>query len=126
MTRYEQGFLNKCAEYGVDEKVASFLLKNAGAGDVISGTGDFLRTAGGKVGDFLNNVGSNVSKDHLNYGVIPGLAGAAGGYLLGDLISGDDPRKRRINQILMALLGGAGAIAAKSSGYGLPNVALQE
>lgn len=42
MTRYEQGFLTKCAERGLDRDQAAVLLKKAGLKDILRGARDLL------------------------------------------------------------------------------------
>jgi hypothetical protein len=64
MTRYEQGFMSKCAEYGVDADTAIMLMqKNAGFFSSAIGKG---RKAGMRLWELLRGGNADVLKDYNN------------------------------------------------------------
>ena len=85
MTRYEQGFLNKCAEYGVDGR--SILYKRAGGGKLLAGT------AGAGVGGLTGALAS-----------LPALLAAGAGAGLGTAMAPRDKTGKK-NRLKGALIG---------------------
>ena len=79
MTAYEQGFITKCAEYGVSEDTAAKMLKSAVR--YFGETGDYYTTP---------------------------LLGAGAGALIGAL-SKSESRKERIRKALIGLVAGGAA-----------------
>lgn len=102
MTRYEYGFLTKCAEYGIDP--AWLVKESQSSGIDLQGVLDSIKNR-------VSDTYSAVKSDPVNKGVIPGLIGAA----LGSMASGAadtltmerDEYKRKRNRLVLALLGSA-------------------
>ena len=87
MTRYEKGFIEKCAEYGID---GVSLLKKAEP-----------TSLGKAYAEIANNVRDN--------NILAILTGGLGGAAIGDIQSIDDRKKRLKNIITGALVGAGGA-----------------
>lgn len=80
MTAYEQGFLTKCAEYGVDGRL---LLKQAQAKWNRTGLGGAIGGTAGAIYGAVTSKKRNLRaalKNALKYGLIGGGIGALGGY----------------------------------------------
>lgn len=83
MTRYEHGFLTKCAEYGVDANTAVHLMrKRASMGSVVS---SFTPEVAGAIGK-LDGAGKAARKiPWFKILAALGLAGGAGGLLVNNM-----------------------------------------
>ena len=124
MTRYEQGFMNKCAEYGVD---ASRMIKQARISMPYKLKGFNIGDLqiGGAVGPGVNAVGvgsrnggimANISDTALHNGIVGSLFGVGAGMAHEE---SKDPEKRKnyLKSILIGLLaGGAVGVGATMVG----------
>lgn len=115
MTRYEQGFTNKCAEYGVD---GSAMLKqaatvsglgfNAGAGRIGGVAGGYTTGHGMNTAGFVSrNGGASISLSDaaINNGLLGAGIGAAAG-VSRELLRDPAYRKRWLKSILIGILAG--------------------
>ena len=123
MTRYEQGFMNKCAEYGVDpsavvefamRKMAQSALPNIGTGggfklgDLTVGGGTVKGGGGAGIGAVSpsGGVGAFLSSNAIGNSILGAGAGALTGLAMEHFSGGD--RKEYLKRMLrMALLGAA-------------------
>lgn len=114
MTRYEQGFINKCAEYGVDGRTV--LAKLAQAADASATPAAPVAPAGG--GYILPHVktpsAAQLVAGRASAASLPFLAAAGTGALAGALID----RKRRLRGALIGALAGIPALSAAAGYYG--------
>ena len=123
MTRYERGFMNKCAEYGVD---ASYMFKQAGI--------DMPKLKGFRIGDLrvggafgpgVNAIGlgssnggiaANISDTALHNGALGAGLGALAG-ITSEGLKDPEKRKHYLKSILIGLLaGGAAGVGATMVG----------
>jgi len=115
MTRYEKGFIEKCAEHGVDgsrllSKSARFSGKGFQIGDL--GVGYMHGYGGSTVGIGSRNGGLGLTASVSDTGINNALLGAGAGAAIGltrELLRDPEKRKHYLRSILMGLVGG-GAI----------------
>jgi len=122
MTRHEQGFIAKCAEYGMTDDAARYVYtKIAEAGGFFDGVSNAASKAWDRTKGAFNKTVSSVKSDWMNNGAVPGLIGAAGGALLYNTLlknPDDSSSAKRRKMILYGLLGSMLATGAKAHGYG--------
>lgn len=115
MTRYEKGFIEKCAEHGVDgsrllSKSARFSGKGFQIGDL--GVGYMHGYGGSTVGIGSRNGGLGLTASVSDTGINNALLGAGAGAAIGltrELLRDPEKRKHYLRSILIGLAGG-GAI----------------
>ena len=131
MTRYERGFMNKCAEYGVD---GLFMLKyaasasglgfNVGAGSLggIKGgyaTGHGMNTAG--FGSRNGGISVSLSDAAINNGLLGAGIGAVSG-ITREALRDDNERKHYLKSLLRGILYGGGIGLASTVIGGIPDI----
>ena len=113
LTRYEQGFLNKCAEYGVPDQVAGAMLKQAALSQ-----DEFkeLRALKGLTTDNVEvNYSEYLKRRRLMKILMPLLLGAHGAVVGGAAGGGE-------GALAGAGLGAGAGLAAAGAGIGLANL----
>lgn len=80
MTRYEQGFMNKCAEYGVKQADAKVLLKNYAPDAAV----------GALLGGAVGGLATKDKKKKLRNAILMALVGGGGGAALRYGLNGKD------------------------------------